>query len=195
MKAQALPRCEWSAGPGLPTANVSAVAKPVALPFDPIRRAADLWRSRWGARSEPVAMASATSIMRVQQLLLGEFDATVGGHGLTFARYEALVLLGFSRDGHLPMSKIGQRLMVHPTSATHIVQRLAAQGLVERAPNPADGRGMLATITPRGREVMEAATRDLVAGGFSMGALSAEEHAQLFALLRKLRIAAGDFTG
>lgn len=174
---------------------MSAVAKPVALPFDPIRRAADLWCARWGARSEPVAMASATSIMRVQQLLLGDFDATVGRHGLTFARYEALVLLAFSREGRLPMSKIGQRLMVHPTSVTNIVQRLAAQGLVERVPNPADGRGMLASVTSRGLEVMEEATRDLVASGFSLGALTSAEHEQLFALLRKVRVAAGDFTG
>jgi len=172
-----------------------SVAKPVALPFDPIRRASELWRSRWGARSEPVAMASATSIMRVQQLLLADFDATVGRHGLTFARYEALVLLAFSQEGHLPMSKMGQRLMVHPTSVTNIVQRLVGQGLVERVPNPADGRGMLATITPRGREVMEAATKDLVSAGFSLEALTRDEHAQLFALLRKVRVAAGDFTG
>lgn len=195
MRAPVLPRYEWSACPEPQTASLSAVAKPVALPFDPIRRAADLWRARWGARSQPVAMASATSVMRVQQLLLGEFDATVGRHGLTFARYEALVLLAFSREGHLPMSKIGQRLMVHPTSVTNIVQRLAAQGLVERAPNPADGRGMLATITPRGRAVMEEATKDLVATGFSLGALTPAEHEQLFALLRKVRIAAGDFAG
>ena len=140
-------------------------------------------------------MASATSIMRVQQLLLADFDATVGRHGLTFARYEALVLLAFSQEGHLPMSKMGQRLMVHPTSVTNIVQRLVGQGLVERVPNPADGRGMLATITPRGREVMEAATRDLVSAGFSLEALTRDEHAQLFALLRKVRVAAGDFTG
>jgi DNA-binding MarR family transcriptional regulator len=171
------------------------VAKSLALPFDPIRRAAELWRSRWGARSEPLAMASATSIMRVQQLLLGDFDATVGRHGLTFARYEALVLLAFSRAGRLPMSKIGQRLMVHPTSVTNIVHRLVDQGLVERVPNPADGRGMLATITPRGREVMDVATRDLVAAGFSLGSLTPDEHQQLFALLRKVRVAAGDFTG
>ncbi|MEP6632276.1 MAG: MarR family transcriptional regulator, partial [Lapillicoccus sp.] len=114
------------------------------LPFDPIRRAAELWRRRWGPRSQPVAMASATSIMRVQQLLLAEFDGIVGRHGLTFARYEALVLLAFSSAGELPMSKVGERLMVHPTSATHIVQRLEAQGLVRRGPNPRDGRGTLA---------------------------------------------------
>jgi DNA-binding MarR family transcriptional regulator len=139
-------------------------------------------------------MASATSIMRVQQLLLGDFDAVVGRHGLTFARYEALVLLAFSREGRLPMSKIGQRLMVHPTSVTNIVQRLVRQGLVERDPNPADGRGMLATITPAGRIIMEAATRDLVDTGFSLGALTPDEHEQLFSLLRKVRVAAGDFS-
>jgi len=140
-------------------------------------------------------MASATSIMRVQRLLLGAFDATVGQHGLTFARYEALVLLAFSREGHLPMSKIGRRLMVHPTSVTNIVQRLVRQGLVATSPNPADGRGMLATITPAGRKVMEAATQDLVASGFNLQALTPDEHEQLFALLRKVRVAAGDFPG
>jgi DNA-binding MarR family transcriptional regulator len=171
------------------------VAKPVSLPFDPIRRAADLWRSRWGDDSKPLAMASATSVMRVQQLLLGDFDAAVGRHGLTFARYEALVLLAFSRRGSLSMSKIGKRLMVHPTSVTNIVGRLVRAGLVERDPNPADGRGKLATITPAGRKVMEAATGDLVAAGFSLGALTPAEHDQLFALLRKVRVAAGDFSG
>jgi hypothetical protein len=42
-------------------------------------------------------MAAATSIMRVQQALLAEYDAIVGEHGLTFARYEALVLLTFTQ--------------------------------------------------------------------------------------------------
>ena len=140
-------------------------------------------------------MASATSIMRVQRLLLSSFDATVGRHGLTFARYEALVLLAFSQEGRLPMSKIGRRLMVHPTSVTNIIQRLVGQGLVETGPNPADGRGMLASITPAGRTVMEAATADLVASGFNLGALTPAEHEQLFTLLRKVRVAAGDFPG
>jgi DNA-binding MarR family transcriptional regulator len=138
-------------------------------------------------------MASATSIMRVQQLLLTEFDAMVGRQGLSFARYEALVLLAFSREGRLSMSKIGQRLMVHPTSATNIIQRLAAQGLVERVPNPQDGRGTLAVITPAGRDAMEAATAELVEARFGLGMLTAAEHEQLFTLLRKVRVGAHDF--
>jgi DNA-binding MarR family transcriptional regulator len=166
---------------------------PRQLPFDPITRAAQLWVQRWGRRSEPVAMATATSVMRVQQVLLTEFDAICARHGLTFARYEALVLLAFSREGRLPMGKIGQRLMVHPTSATNIIQRLDAQGFVTRAPNPADGRGTLAAITPAGRDAMEAATAELVRAQFGLEALSAEEREQLIALLRKVRVAKGDF--
>ncbi|MCE1180572.1 MAG: MarR family transcriptional regulator [Micrococcales bacterium] len=163
------------------------------LPFDPIARAATSWARRWGSREDAETMAAATSVMRVQQLLLTEFDAIVGRQGLTFARYEALVLLAFSRRGRLRMSTIGQRLMVHPTSATNIVQRLAAQGFVERVPDPDDGRSTLAVLTDAGREAMERATDDLVAAEFSLASLTPSERAQLFTLMRKIRVAAGDF--
>ena len=138
-------------------------------------------------------MAAATSIMRVQQVLLAEFDGIVGRQGLTFARYEALVLLAFTRSGELPMSKVGERLMVHPTSATNIVQRLEAAGLVQRRPNPSDGRGTLAAITERGRVVMEAATADLVAAGFGLTMLDDADREHLFEVLRRVRVAKGDF--
>ncbi|MEO7071049.1 MAG: MarR family transcriptional regulator, partial [Nostocoides sp.] len=100
----------------------------IRLPFDPITRAAQLWVQRWGKGSQAVPMATATSVMRVQQLLLTDYDAICARYGLSFARYEALVLLAFSREGRLGMTKIGHRLMVHPTSATNIVQRLHTQG-------------------------------------------------------------------
>ncbi|MDF8264926.1 MarR family winged helix-turn-helix transcriptional regulator [Luteipulveratus flavus] len=163
------------------------------LPFDPIQRAAQLWRERWGDDAPYAAMASATSVMRAQQLLLAELDGALAPFRLTFARYEALVLLTFSSVDGLPMSKVGERLMIHPTSATNIVQRLVAQGLVERVPNPRDGRGALARITAEGREVMERAARALHDIEFGMGALDASEHAELFGLLHTLRVGRGDF--
>ncbi len=165
--------------------------KPLSLPFDPIARADDLWRRRWGAVP---SMSAITSIMRAQQILLGQVDAVVKPYGLTFARYEALVLLTFSKAGELPMSKIGERLMVHPTSVTNTVDRLVRSGLVAKRPNPNDGRGTLASITDKGREVVEAATRDLMAMDFGLGVYDDDECAEIFALLRPLRIAAGDFT-
>lgn len=165
----------------------------VRLPFDPIARAGELWRARWGEDSRSVSMATATSIMRVQQLLIGQFDAIAGRRDLTFARYEALVLLAFSREGRLSMSRIGERLMVHPTSATNIVQRLVAQGLVDRVPNPSDRRGAFAVITPAGRAAMEAVTADLQEVDFGLGMLEEEDHRALFALLRRVRVGARDF--
>lgn len=164
--------------------------KPLSLPFDPIARADELWKQRWG--SVP-SMAAITSIMRAQQILLSQVDAVVKPYGLTFARYEALVLLTFSRAGELPMSKIGERLMVHPTSVTNTVDRLQRSGLVAKRPNPDDGRGTLASITGKGREVVEEATRDLMAMDFGLSAYDAEECGEIYALLRPLRVAAEDF--
>jgi len=166
------------------------VPKPLSLALDPIARADELWKQRWGSVPSMVAI---TSIMRAQQILLAEVDAVVKPYGLTFARYEALVLLTFSKAGELPMSKIGERLMVHPTSVTNTVDRLVRSGLVAKRPNPADGRGTLATITEKGREVVDAATRDLMAMDFGLGTYDAEECAEIFAMLRPLRVAAGDF--
>ena len=88
------------------------VPKPLGLPFDPIARAAQTWEERFG-RSD--AMAAVTSIMRAQQILLAELDGVLRPHGLSFARYEALVLLTFSRRGALPMRIIGAP--THPTAA------------------------------------------------------------------------------
>ena len=59
-------------------------------------------------------MAAVTSVMRVQQLLLSRVEDILKPYGLTFAAYEALRLLAFSRRGSLPMGKMGERLMVHP---------------------------------------------------------------------------------
>jgi len=167
------------------------VRKPLDLPFDPILRAAEIWERRFG---DSRAMAAATSIMRAQQILLAELDGQLRPHGLTFARYEALVLLTFSRAGSLPLRLIGQRLMVHPTSVTNIIHRLERQGLVARRPNPRDGRGTLAEITPAGRSLVERATNDLMAAKFGVGGYGTGQLDEIFGLLRGLRVSAGDFT-
>jgi len=166
------------------------VAKPLDLPFDPIERAAEIWGDRFGPAD---AMAAVTSIMRAQQILLAGLDGLLRPYELTFARYEALVLLAFSRRGALPLRVIGERLMVHPTSVTNTVDRLERDGLVRRRPNPRDGRGTLAEITPGGREVVTRSTADLMAARFGMADYDPVDLAEIFTLLRGLRVAAGDF--
>ena len=160
------------------------------LPFDPIEEAARQWALRWGAVEE---MRAVTSLMRVQQLVLAELDEILKPHGLTFARYEALVLLTFSRKGSLPLGKMGERLQVHPTSVTSIVDRLEAAEFVVRRPHPRDGRAVLAEITDAGRAVVDAATADLTSAQFGLRALGPDALDDLFRLLRPVRRGAGDF--
>jgi DNA-binding MarR family transcriptional regulator len=160
------------------------------LPFDPIDEAARQWSSRWDGVTP---MHAVTSLMRVQQLVLGRLDGLLKPLGLTFARYEALVLLTFSSRGSLPLGKMGERLQVHPTSVTSIVDRLEADRLVVRRRHPEDGRAVLAEITPRGKELVEQATAALVDTDFGLGALDDDRLAELSTLLRPVREAAGDF--
>jgi DNA-binding MarR family transcriptional regulator len=93
----------------------------------------------------------------------------------------------------LPLSKIGERLQVHATSVTNVIDRLEGAGLVRREPNPRDGRGTLAVLTEQGRAVATAATADLNAARFGMSALDGDQLHAVFDLLRQLRHVAGDY--
>jgi DNA-binding MarR family transcriptional regulator len=168
---------------------------PQPLEFDPIDRAGQLWEKHWPGEEPAVyaAMRAVTSIMRAHQILIAELDAMLRPFGITFSRYEALVLLVHSQDGALPLSKIGERLQVHATSVTNVIDRLEGAGLVRREPNPNDGRGTLAVITPDGRDVADKATAQFNAARFGLGALPVADLDELFRVLRALRVGAGDF--
>lgn len=138
-------------------------------------------------------MAAATSIMRAQQIVLARVDDALKPLNLTFARYEALVLLTFSRRGSLPLGKMGERLMIHPTSVTNIVDRLEAQRLVRRVEHPTDRRTTLCEITAAGRAVVEEATAAVTAVELGVGGLTERQLAQLTTVLTRLRRTSGDF--
>ena len=89
-------------------------------------------------------MAAVTSIMRVQQILLARLNDTLKPFDLTFPRYEALMLLFYSRKGALPLGKMGDRLQVHRTSVTNIIDGLERSGFVTREPHERDRRTTLA---------------------------------------------------
>ena len=134
-----------------------------------------------------------TSVMRAQQILLGRLNEAVEPYGLTFARYEALMLLHFSRAGSLPLGKMGARLQVHPASVTNLVDGLERAGFVQRTPHPTDGRMTLAAITPEGRSVARDATEALHEIRFGTEPLSDEALAAMTEILREARAGAGDF--
>ncbi|HKS49248.1 MAG TPA: MarR family transcriptional regulator [Amycolatopsis sp.] len=160
------------------------------LPFDPIARAAELWEDRIGPSG---TMAAVTGIMRVQQIIQSAVDGALKPHRLTFARYEALVLLTFARRSALPMRVMGERLQLHPTSVTNIVDRLEKDGLVKRVPHPTDRRTTLVEITEEGRVRRAVATEAVTAIDFGLVGLTDKQTEQLTELLTKVRKATGDF--
>ena len=165
---------------------------PDPLSFDPIEEAGRQWRKRWG--TGPVApMMAVTSVMRVQQIWLSRLNLTLEPFGLTFARYEALMLLHLSRAGSLPLGKMGTRLQVHPTSVTNLVDGLERLGHAHRTPHPSDRRTTLAAITQQGRHVADAATEALNTIRFGTPPLTKNELDTITGVLRRARLSAGDF--
>jgi DNA-binding MarR family transcriptional regulator len=154
--------------------------------------AARLWRANgWEAAAD--GMAAVTSLMRAQAIVQTRVDDVLRPLELTFARYELLMLLSFTREGRLPMTKAGARLQVHPASVTNAATRLEAAGLVIRRPDPHDGRVVLVEITDDGRAVAAKATALLNDQVFGRPELSSARMRALVETLTDLRRAAGDF--
>ena len=162
------------------------------LPFDPIAEATRQWQAHGWSDAAP-GMAAVTSVMRVHQILLGRVEESLRPYDLTFARYELLMLLSFSRTGSMPLSRIGARLQVHPTSITNAVDRCEAQGLVRRVPHPSDRRATLAEITPAGRELAAKATDSLNREVFADVGMSRRDVDAVVAVLARFRSRHGDF--
>lgn len=130
---------------------------PPVKPDDPIALARQNWVDA-GWEDAADGMSLVTSVVDAQRALSTMIDGILRPYRLTFARFEILRLLAFTRRGELPVGKIGERLQVHPASVTSAVGRLEEAGLVQRIPNPADGRGVLAVITTAGRTLVERCT-------------------------------------
>jgi DNA-binding MarR family transcriptional regulator len=165
---------------------------PGPLRFDPIEEAGRQWREHWGPQTV-APMSAVTSIMRVQQILLARLNELLEPFDLTFARYEALMLLFYSRRGELPLGKISDRLQVHRASVTNVIDKLCDSGYAERVQHEHDRRAVLARITAEGKRVARRATRVLNQAGFGTQPLTEAESAELTRLLTSVRVAAGDF--
>lgn len=180
-----------AAGAGADVTTLGPVPSP--LPVDPVREAHRHWTGHGWAQAAD-GMAAVTSLMRAQQIVLARVDAVLRPLGVTFARYEVLMLLHFSRRGSLPMTVIGARLQVHPTSVTNAVDRLEQAGLVERTPHPSDRRTTLVVLRPAGRDLALRATADLNEQVFeAMGGLDPGDLRRLVDVLAELRREEGDF--
>ena len=81
------------------------------------------------------------------------------GHDSTLPRFDVMSALDRYRDG-LRMSDLSAKLKVSNGNVTGIVDRLATEGLVERAAVDGDRRAMRVRLTPAGIERFAEMARD-----------------------------------
>ena len=113
-------------------------------------------------------------------------ESKLSAVGLSLAKLAALVALRDAGES-LPLSQLAGKLSCVKSNITQLVDRLEADGLVARKPDPKDRRTRLAVMTAAGRKacnegmrIQQQSERDL------FGALTRDEAHQLAALMEKL---------
>jgi DNA-binding MarR family transcriptional regulator len=162
------------------------------LPEDPIAEARRQWISH-GWADAATGMAAVTSLMRAQAIVQARVDEVLRPLGLTFARFELLQLLDFSRRESMSMTRAGALLQVHPASVTNAASRLETAGLIARSVDPEDRRGVLMSITDAGRSLAGVAADHLNTKVFADVGLETPQLESLIGLIAELRHAAGDY--
>ena len=85
-------------------------------------------------------------------------------HGLSLNAYDVLLRLARAPGRRLRMSELATRVMMSPSGLTRVVDRLVADGLVERERFDGDARVMLAHLTDQGRQILRRAARTHLRG-------------------------------
>lgn len=90
--------------------------------------------------------------------LYGSLNRTLSeSHKLTLVDVRLLDILDKSETGSTRMGDLAEQLLSLPSRVTRQIRRLEEAGLVQREASPEDGRGVLASITDEGRDVLAAA--------------------------------------
>jgi DNA-binding MarR family transcriptional regulator len=167
----------------------TARAAPVEEPLDEVDDLVAAWRlERPDLDVEPLQVVSRVS--RLARHTDRARRAAFASHGLEIGEFDVLAAL--RRQGppyRLSPSALLRTTLVTSGTMTNRIDRLEQAGLVRRAPDPQDKRGVLVTLTPAGAERVDAALTDLlVAERALLSALPASEHRLLAGLLRTLLV-------
>ena len=81
---------------------------------------------------------------------LADYERAANAHGLTLTQAR---VLGFAVCEPLPQRRLAERFGCDPSNISVLVDRLVERELVERRPDPRDGRVKLVVATDAGREL------------------------------------------
>jgi DNA-binding MarR family transcriptional regulator len=97
-------------------------------------------------------------LIRLRETAMREIDRRLQEKGdLSLADYGVLVTLATQPQLKLRMSDLGAQRMLTPSGITRVVTRLEKRGLINREPDPADGRASFASLTRPGLEALRRA--------------------------------------
>lgn len=133
-----------------------------------------------------------SSLIRTNQLMTSRMEEILADFDLNLSRYLVLMSLLVAPTGAYRMGTLRWLLMVHHTTVTTMVDKLAERGLVRREPDPTDRRSTLTVITPAGRELAKKASTAVGQANFGLPDLPAAKQRRLVSLLLELRQLAGD---
>jgi len=129
-------------------------------------------------------------ISRLSREIERRLEPVYAASGLEPGWYDVLATLRRAGPPYrLRPTDFAATLMLTTSGTTKRLDRLEAAGYVTREPDPGDRRGVLITLTPHGRALVDrAATAHLANERRILSGLSAAEQRQLAGLLRKLSI-------
>jgi DNA-binding MarR family transcriptional regulator len=154
---------------------------------DHVDRVRAQWRAvRPDLDTAPVAIVA--RIGRIAAYLDQATDALMGEHGLARSSWDVLASLRRAGPPHeLSPTELYQALMRSSGAMTNRLHRLERAGLIERRPDPGDGRGRLVRLTARGRTLVDdIAPIHLANERRLLASLPDEDRAALEDLLRRL---------
>jgi DNA-binding MarR family transcriptional regulator len=140
------------------------------------------------ARDNVTANTAWESLLAAHAALTRSFAAEPIWQDLSMREYDVLYTLS-KCPAPIRISDLNEHVLLSQPGLSRLVHRLAERGLVERCPNPVDGRGVLVSLTPAGRERQQQIGRQharSVAQTLT-ASLDRAELGQLTALCQKLR--------
>lgn len=151
----------------------------------------DRWRtSRPDMDFSPLDVG--TRVLRAAHLIQTRLDDIAGGYGLSH-RGDLETLTELDLVGPLTPSELAEDLLLTTGGMTVRLNRLEKAGLIERQPNPRDGRGVLVHLTTDGKDVATDALATLLQAHSAMvGTLKKSDERNLARLLRSLLVKLGD---
>jgi DNA-binding MarR family transcriptional regulator len=136
-----------------------------------------------------VELAAWRGMLAVHARVTQRLDAQMrAAHGISLSAYEVLMLLADAPDRRMRMSDLAAGVLLSRSGCTRLVDRLVRRGEVVRCADAADGRGLLAELTPAGARTLRAARATHRAGvrEFFLDRLDEADERALAAAWRKL---------